>query len=126
MSADVNSEKVIEEILRLQQARTDAIQARDGPALQELFDDDLVHIHASGRIDSKDSFIAPLLTGKSGYKRVAYSNVKVRVYGDCAIVTGDVIIENFTQELDLRYTNVWVKSGSSWRSVSWHSAKRTA
>ena len=126
MSDSVNKTKDVEEILRLQQARTDAILARDGPAMEKLFDDELVHVHSSGKVDSKASYIGTLVSGKGGYKSFTYNNVKVRVYGDCAVATGDVIIDTLKpSRLDLRYTNVWVKNGSSWRSVSWHSAKRS-
>ena len=127
MSADVDKAKVIDEILRLQEARTAAILARDGAAMEKLFDDDLVHIHSSGKVDTKASYIEPLVSGTKGYKAIAYSNVKVRVYGDCAIASGDVIIESLRpSRLDLRYTNVWVNKGGAWRSVHWASCKRPA
>ena len=54
-----------------------------------------------------------------------YANVKVRRYGDCAIVSGDVIIDTKSR-LDLRFTNVWSKAGGQWRNVHWSSVKRAA
>ena len=112
-----------EEILQLEKSRTDAILAKDTAALEKLFDDDLVYIHSSGRLDTKTSYIDNMKTGKSDYQAFTYSNVKVRRYGDCAIVSGDVIIQA-SNRLDLRFTNVWSKAGGTWKNVHWSSVKR--
>ena len=125
MSADANKEKVVEEILRMQQKRTDVIMARDGAAMDKLFDEDYHHVHSSGSVNDKATYIDRLVTGKSTYKSFVYNNVKVRVYGDCAIATGDVLIDSTNSLLDLRYTNVWVKRDGSWRSASWQSASNS-
>lgn len=117
--------RIVEEILKMEKARTDAILAADGPAMQKLFDDDLVYIHSSGRLDTKTSYIDNLVTGAAAYKAFAFSNVKVRVYGDCAIVSGDAIVDATKSRLDLRFTNVWSKSSGAWRNVHWHSVKRS-
>ncbi len=117
--------KVTEEILRMERARTDAILAADGVAMGKIFSDDLVYIHSSGRLDTKTSYIDGLVSGKSSYKAFAFSNVKVRAYGDCAVVSGDAIIDATKSRLDLRFTNVWVRSDGVWRNVHWHSVKRT-
>jgi ketosteroid isomerase-like protein len=117
--------KIVEEILKMEKARTDAILAADGPAMQKLFDDELVYIHSSGRLDTKTSYIENLVTGKAAYKAFAFSNVKVRVYGDCAIVSGDAIVDATKSRLDLRFTNVWSKSSGTWCNVHWHSVKRS-
>ena len=114
-----------EEILQLEKQRTDAILAKDRAALGKLFDDELVYIHSSGRLDTKASYIDNMKSGKSNYRGFTYSNVKVRRYGDCAIVSGDVIIEA-SNRLDLRFTNVWSKAGGQWKNVHWSSVKRAA
>mgnify|MGYP000720873844 CR=1 FL=1 len=114
-----------EEILQLEKSRTDAILAKDVAALTKLFDDELVYIHSSGRLDTKTSYIDNMKSGKSNYKSFDYANVKVRRYGDCAIVSGDVVIEAGSH-LDLRFTNVWSRSSGQWRNVHWSSVKRAA
>jgi ketosteroid isomerase-like protein len=115
----------IEEILRLEKARSDAIVNKDAAAADKLFADDLVYIHSSGRLDTKQSFVGKLADGSAAYTRFDFSNVKVRVYGNCAIVSGDVLISAGSQ-LDLRFTDVWVKGAAGWRNVHWHSVKRAA
>ena len=114
-----------DDILKLEEQRTQAILKADGPTMEKLFDDELVYIHSSGRLDTKRSYIDGLTSGKSAYKAFKFANVKVRVYGDCALVSGDVVIELPTRTLDLRFTNVWVKGGpAGWRHVHWQSVPR--
>lgn len=116
---------ITDDILKLEEQRTQAILKADGPTMEKLFDDELVYIHSSGRLDTKRSYIDGLTSGKSAYKSFKFANVKVRVYGDCALVSGDVVIELPTRTLDLRFTNVWVKGGpAGWRHVHWQSVPR--
>ncbi len=116
----------VDDILKMEEQRTQAILKADGPAMEKLFADDLVYIHSSGRLDTKRSYIDGLTSGKSSYKGFKFSNVKVRVYGDCAIASGDVLIELPTRNLDLRFTNVWVKTAMGWVNVHWQSVPRPA
>ena len=120
--------KTIEEILGLEKARSDAMVAKDLAVLGPLLAEDLVHIHSSGRVDTKQSLLAGMAEGY-GAIRCNYTNVRVRAYGDCAITSGEVVMDvkakllgNLT--LDLIFTNVWVRDGSGWRNAHWHSVKR--
>ncbi len=112
-----------EEILALEKKRVDAILARDIATLEDLFDDEMLYFHSSSRKETKRSYLDTLKAGKSHYSAFDFSNVTVRRFGDCAIVSGDVIMTASSRH-DLRFTNVWSKASGRWRNVHWASAKR--
>jgi ketosteroid isomerase-like protein len=111
------------EIVRLESERCRALMVPDIEALAALVDDDLVHIHASGRIDTK----AEYLTGvekRFAFRDVARQDLVVRVYGDMAIATGgltqtvDIIGTPETRRMKAVVTQVWRRRDGTWRQVS--------
>jgi hypothetical protein len=65
--------------------------------------------------------------GKWDYRQANLSNVQVRVMGQTAIITGrgDLVMGNNgqPQNVNLLFTNVYVKRKGQWRMVSWHSCR---
>ena len=126
MANTINTEKIREEIIRLEGVRIDAILKKDERTLQELFDENLLYVHGlSGRLDTKKSYIDGRINGKPDYKSLVMSNITVRVFGDCAISTGDLVMVTASRA-DLRFTNVWIRSEGNWRSVHWVTVKNPA
>ena len=105
-------------ILQLEKQRIEAMMAKNADLLGKLFDDGLVYIHSSGRVDNKTSYLEALMGGKYNYHAFTCTNVKVRLYGDCAIVSGDAMIQ-VSKRLDVRFTNVWSRASGQWRNVHW-------
>lgn len=115
------------EILRLETKRRDAIVTKDHQTLSTLLAPDHVYVHCSGRIDTRESYIDRILTGKSNYYSIEFSNVKVRDLGDAALAWGDVVMDlrlpSRPRVLVLRFANLWARSaGGPWLNVHWISA----
>lgn len=120
-------QKTAEAVKALDQKRFDAMTKNDFDTLGSLLADDLTYHHSSGSADTKAAYIETLRTGKTRYHTVEPSEVKVRVYGNTAIVTGLAKV-SFTSNgqvtnTQLRYTDVWVQKGSAWQMVSWQSTR---
>ena len=111
-----------QEILQLEKLRNDAIVARDTATLERLYDDELVYMRSYGRLDSKAGFIESMKQGNAHYKSYTYSNVRVRHYGPCAIVSGDLVLVTKSSQ-NLRFTSVWYKRDGEWRNVHWATSK---
>ena len=115
------------DVQKLEAQRFDAMVRGDAAALDGLLADDLVYTHASGKVDSKTSFIDDIKSGQLRYKSFRPEEPKLRVYGDTAVATGlaSVEVNNHGQELSmkLRYTDVWVNRGGQWRMVAWQSTR---
>ena len=115
----------VEEVLALEQARQVALAAGDLDALAELMSDDLVHVHGTGVVHDKAALLNHL---KGTARAVERKRLKVRIYGDTAILTGDNInrVEQPgepTKVIAIYATQVAHKRDGRWRFVSFHGTR---
>src|SRR5277367_1216729 len=68
-----------EEVMGAEQAREDALMQNDFPALERIMADDAVYCHASGKVDSRDAFLATLKAGRNRYVKIDRYDTRVRV-----------------------------------------------
>jgi hypothetical protein len=59
-----NLDSVSREVLAAENARFAALDRSDGPALQKILGDDHTYVHASGKIDTKQSIWRPSVPGR--------------------------------------------------------------
>ena len=128
MAAEATTEA---EIRRLDAGRVTALLHNDLPALQKLFSDQLVYIHANGRVDTKAGYLAALTAGDLSYVALSYDPpVQVRVTGDTGVVTGRATIEakgktgQITKRV-LTTTTVYVRTAHGWQVVSYQGTPAT-
>ena len=112
-------------ILKLEQQWVDALVKADTVALEKLYTDDLIYTHSSGTVDTKASYIDSLKTGKAKYESVERDDIKVRFYGDTAIVTCRSVIKVNNNTIPARYIHVYVKQKGAWRMAA-HQTTRLA
>jgi len=117
--------KVQQEIIRLEQARCRALVEANIDSLQKLVSDDVVHVHANGKTDDKQAYLA--MVGKQiRFLEAGREAFDVRVYGNTAIATGrlDQVIEmkQTAKRIDMHVmtTQVWVQRDGAWQQVSFH------
>ena len=75
----------------------------------------------------KQVYLQRLKDGKGLLAQVAGSsrtqeNVRVRLFGDTAVVTGISNYKSSAQQLRINYTSVWVKLKGQWQVVAAHSS----
>jgi len=112
-------------ILKLEQQWVDALVKADTAALEKLYTDDLIYTHSSGTVDTKATYIDSLKTGKAKYESIERDEVKVRFYGDTAIVTCRSVIKVNKNTINARYIHVYVKQKGAWRMAA-HQTTRLA
>ncbi len=116
------------EIRSAENERIAALLAGDGSKLAALLADDLVHVHANGLQDNKDSYLATVTT-KLEFLKLERPELTIRLVGDVAIVTGP-----FDQTMRIRdsgavlemqgiLTQVWVKQGGNWLQNTFHAGR---
>jgi ketosteroid isomerase-like protein len=115
-----------DEAIEAEDARYAAQTGGDFAAMQRLFAEDLVYIHSSGDIDDKASFIESQRSRTVVYRAMERRDVKVRVFGPVAILTGrgkfDVTGKGEEKTVNLLFHSIWLKRGGEVQFVSWHAA----
>jgi ketosteroid isomerase-like protein len=116
---------VEQDILALEERRCAAMTGQDAATLAQLLHDDLVYTHSSAVVDTKQSYVESIRSGRTRYRKIERGEQKVRVYGEAALVTGraaiEVEVDGKPKSLKLRYLNVWVKQAGAWKFVAWQS-----
>jgi hypothetical protein len=114
-----------DDIRKLEDRRYRAMCEADAAALEELLADTLVYTHSYGGADSKASYLAGIRAKKWIYRKVERPKENIVLYGDCAVVTGQVKIELLSEgkpkTLNSAYTDVWIKGPKGWQMVAWQS-----
>jgi hypothetical protein len=113
------------ELLRLEDERCRAILAGDVAVLRRLMSNDIVYTHSSGRLDTKESFIASISSGTVRYRRIERRSLATLMRGGFACLTGAVDIDVETGgrvlNLVLRFSNVWERTPTGWHQILWQS-----
>ena len=56
--------------------------------LAKILDDSYQHIHGTGLVENREEFVEALRSGARKYEPIQLEEVKTRLFGDCAVVTG--------------------------------------
>jgi hypothetical protein len=56
--------------------------------LAKILDDSYQHIHGTGLVENREEFLEALRSGARKYESIQLEDVKTRLFGECAVVTG--------------------------------------
>ncbi len=116
------AQDVQEELKKLETERAAAVVKGDVAMLDKQTSDDYVLINMNGRVADKAQMIDGFKSGQSKLTAEDLSDLKVRVYGNTAIVTGKADVKGTLGGADatgqIEFTRVWVKTHGRWQSVS--------
>ncbi|MDQ5844596.1 MAG: nuclear transport factor 2 family protein [Acidobacteriota bacterium] len=114
----------IKELTRLESVWNDAHVRGDATALDRIWADDLVVTVPDMPVMNKEESLAIWRSGKLKFHSYKTSDLRIRVYGTAAVVTGQLERRrtNNVQEFedDWRFTKVYVRRGGNWLVVAWH------
>ena len=91
--------------------------------LSAVVADDLSYGHSGGKVDTKASFIADLLDGKSDFVTIAITDQTIKIVdGNVAIVrhtlTADTLDSGKPGKVSIKILGVWVKQGAQWKLLA--------
>jgi ketosteroid isomerase-like protein len=114
------------ELLRLENVWNEAHVRGDADALDSLWADDFVATVPSMIPMTKAETIGIWRSGRMKFLRYDTSDLRVRLYGDAAVVTGRVHrIRNLggrDVDDDWRFTKVYIRRAGKWQVVAWHAS----
>lgn len=115
------SDSVEQTVLRLTQEWLDADEKHDRAALDKIIASDFSGIAPRGRTVYKRDIIPEAGTTEGRGLDITTQDVKVRVFGDTAIVTGRGVSKNPRPERgELNFTVIFVKRADRWQLVGAH------
>ena len=120
--AKLRDAEVVKQIEQLEEARNQAILKGDAAAIERMTADDYTFITLKGELRTKAEIVKGFASGAFKYQSRTISDLKIRVYGDTAVVTGRSVqkgIENGEDYSgDYWFTRVYVKQNGAWMTVA--------
>jgi ketosteroid isomerase-like protein len=103
---------------------TQAAVRQDSAALHKYLAEDLQYAHAGGKTQNRDEYIGAVMTGPSHYESFTFSDVKVKVYGKVAVLTGFVDVKMPGQEaFRVRTLQVYTDNNGQWQMAAHQSTR---
>jgi ketosteroid isomerase-like protein len=118
-----------QELVKLENDWSQAAMKRDGAALKQFYADEYVFTDSDGTTSAKTQEIANLSTGAFRLTAYKFEDMKVRVYGEVAVVTGRNTITGFWEDIKrdisgpYRFTDIFVKRNGRWQCVTSQSSR---
>lgn len=116
--ATADTESAEQVVLKLTNEWLDAEGRHDRTALERIIADDFLGTAPMGNTVSKRDVI-PTGTGRAGGLSMTAQDIKVRPFGDTAVVTGRGIGKG-QDSIEVRFTVVFVKRQNQWQMVAGH------
>jgi ketosteroid isomerase-like protein len=96
-------------------------------AVDRLLADDYLGISANGTLETKADELGRRRTGSLHITQLELSDIKVRIYGDTAVVTSkaDLVGKNGDRDISgrYRYTRVYSNREGQWKIVSFEASR---
>ena len=116
-----------EELKKLETDRAAAAVKGDVATLEKQTSDDYTLINMNGQISDKAQMVNAFKTGQTKLTSDEVSDMKVRVYGSTAVITGKVDVAGTMAGRDTKaqimFTRVYVKKGGQWQSVAFQQTR---
>jgi ketosteroid isomerase-like protein len=125
--AQTKSGGVEQELIKLENEWADAWVKRDVAFFDRIIADDYTWTSSEGIVWTKAQDLALVKSGKDVITSWVLAEMKVRVYGDAAVVTGRSTVKETYKGEDVsgqyRWTHTWVKRAGRWQCVAGHSSE---
>ena len=103
---------------------TQAAVKQDAAGLQRYMADDLQYAHAGGQTQNKEQYIAAVTKGPAHYESFTFSDLKIKLYGKAAVLTGFVDVKMVGQDtFRVRTLQVYTENNGQWQ-MSAHQSTR--
>jgi hypothetical protein len=98
----------------------------DVHALDELLAPEYTHTDVTGQVLNRSQWLAYAKTRAGLATGIEFADLQTRMFGNSAIITGANIVRDAGEDFpgapgrnfQLRFTQVWIKSGGRWRRTA--------
>jgi Domain of unknown function (DUF4440) len=95
--------------------------------------DDVTYIHASGKVDTKKSYLDAIRAGQLHYISWKPENLQVRALGDSAVIDGEYLVrvtDSRVQptpfDVNIFILTVYARRDGRWQQIAWQSTRDVA
>ena len=114
-------------LIKLENDWNDASMKRDVVMLGRILADDYSFTDHDGMMSTKTQILDMLKSGEDVVTSAVSTDMKVRVYGDAAVVTGHYTAKEQLKGKDISgtsaFTDTWVKRPGGWVCVATHGSR---
>jgi ketosteroid isomerase-like protein len=125
--AKAQTDKESQYLTALHQKKFEWLIGRNYDSLMSVMDDKLLYIHSNGLAETRADVMDNLRKEVISYTKSDVLESSVRMFGTSAVITGKGVFAGKAKgtpfELNLAYTEVYVKSNGRWKLVSRHACK---
>jgi hypothetical protein len=121
-----------QEVLAAEHARTTALEHSDLAALERIMADDVTYIHASGKVDTKSSYLEAIRSGQLHYISWRPIDLHVRMVGSGAVVNGEYAVKVTDSrmqptpfDINIFILTVYERRNGQWQQIAWQSTRDT-
>jgi len=122
-----NSHDLHKNIEALEMQWRDAVLHHNVRVMDRLLADDYLGISANGTVETKAEELAQSRAGTLRIQSLNLSDIKVRVYGNTAVVTSRAELTGANGQSDIsgnyRYTRVYNKRYGKWKIISFEASR---
>jgi Domain of unknown function (DUF4440) len=108
---------------KLEQAWLDAASVPNLPALRQILSDDFMGTSFGGGVLSKDDVIPAPGVAANHMPKCTLKDSTVRIFGDTAVLMGQVEMEVPSKPEQIRMTTVFQKNADAWQVIAVHMSK---
>jgi ketosteroid isomerase-like protein len=118
---------VEQELIKLENEWADAWVKSDVAFFERIMSDDYTFTSPWSGVVNKADFLAFMKSGDRVFASYMLADMKVRVYGEAAVVTGRNALKETYKGEDVssqnRWTHTWVNFAGRWQCVAAHSSR---
>jgi hypothetical protein len=111
---------------KLEQAWLDAASVPDLPVLRKMFSEDFMGTSFGGGVLSKNDVVPADGMSANHMPKCVLKDSTVRIFGDTAVLMGDVEMQVPQKAEDVRMTTVFQKHSEGWQIIAVHMSKAPA
>lgn len=129
-----DTSQAAKEVMATEEARVTALEHSDVAALDRIMADDVTYIHASGKVDTKKSYLEAIRSGQLHYISWQPKGLHVRMLGnDGAIIDGeyavrvtDSRVQSTPFDINIFILNAYARRDGRWQQIAWQSTRDVA
>jgi ketosteroid isomerase-like protein len=113
----------VDDFRKMEQAWLDAASVPDLPALRKMFSDDFMGTSFGGGVLSKSDVVPADGMQANHMPKCTLKDSTVRIFGDTAVLMGDVEMQIPQKAEAIRMTTVFQKHAEEWQIIAVHMSK---